>query len=157
MRLDIKLMVKLTLTVKTPWKNWKKTVFKNYGMMCVDWHCASFLSFSYPERVQKKAVNVTLLQSNLSFGLNIQMSLIWEETQTDVLSQNSFCYKMLHGWCCAPVLSYDWWECNFEGGKELAWQKEAAKDEQTTSKTECQPVPQNRQIVRDLKSALGSW
>lgn len=46
---------------------------------------------------------------------------------------------------------------SLRGGKELAWEKGAAKEEQSTSKTECQPLPQSGLIVRDLKSASGSW
>lgn len=78
-------MVKLILTVNTPQKEEKKTLFKNHRMMCVDCH----------ETVKKKAVNVTLLQSNLYFGFNIQMSLIWEETQTDVLLLLNAAWLML--------------------------------------------------------------
>lgn len=57
---------------------------------------------------------------------------------------------MLHDWCCAPVWSHDWWKCNFEGGKELAWENGAAKDEENTSKIECLPVTQSGLIAREI-------
>lgn len=46
------------------------------------------------------------MQSNISFGLNIQMSLIWKETQTDVLSQNSAIYATK---CCMVDAVLQFW------------------------------------------------
>lgn len=49
-------------------------------------------------------------------------SWIWNKTQMYVFVTKlcTIWYKMLHDWCCAPVLSCDW-------GKELAWEKRSSQ------------------------------
>lgn len=93
------------------------------------------------------------------------VSFFWNQKKKLNMEWNSYSSQnsALFGTkCCMIDAVLQFWavtdgNATLRGGKELAWEKGAAKDEQTTSKTECQPVPQSGLIVRDLKSASGSW
>lgn len=107
--------------------------------LCVNCHSASF--FGSDKKKKKKAECGTKLRCMYS-------------------SQNSALFGTK---CCMIDAVLQFWALpggnpTLRGGKEPAMGRiGAAKDEQKTSKAECQPVPQSGLIVRDLKSASGSW